>query len=47
MVQAWSPIVVLAEPTAVACSPTDSIPGNILMWTELPHSGLPVHAWPG
>jgi hypothetical protein len=26
---------------------TDSIPGNILMWPGLPHSGLPVHEWPG
>jgi sugar lactone lactonase YvrE len=26
---------------------TDSIPGNILLWTGLPHSGLPVHEWPG
>jgi sugar lactone lactonase YvrE len=26
---------------------TDSIPGNVLMWSELPHPGLPVHQWPG
>ncbi len=26
---------------------TDAIPGNVLMWAELPHAGLPVHHWPG
>jgi gluconolactonase len=26
---------------------TDAIPGNVLVWPELPHPGLPVHQWPG
>jgi gluconolactonase len=26
---------------------TDAIPGNLLVWTGLPHAGLLVHQWPG